>query len=168
MKYGMRTPSIKKSFKARTTGRLNRAIRSSYDPTYQKKGVGYIKDPSKAIYNNYYKRTTRGISDMQGGSNIEFEDGEFVHFNTHLKEKDRKTAILLCIFLGYFGIHKFYEGKIGMRYFIFFHNRNIWNRRNNRLDNTITETSKVLYLKKEAVNRLLLFMGEKTWSENSI
>ena len=29
-------------------------------------------------------------------------------------EKDKKTALLLCIILGYFGAHKFYEGKIGM------------------------------------------------------
>lgn len=30
------------------------------------------------------------------------------------KEIDKNTALLLCIFLGYFGVHKFYEGKIGM------------------------------------------------------
>ena len=29
-------------------------------------------------------------------------------------EKDKLTAILLCIFLGWFGAHKFYEKKIGM------------------------------------------------------
>lgn len=28
--------------------------------------------------------------------------------------KSRKTALLLCIFLGFFGAHKFYEGKAGM------------------------------------------------------
>lgn len=27
---------------------------------------------------------------------------------------DKTTALLLCIFFGYFGVHKFYEGKIGM------------------------------------------------------
>ena len=118
MKYGIRTPSIKKSFKARTTGRLNRAIKSSYDPTYQKSGVGYIKDPKRAVYNNIYKRTTRGISDMHDDSRIEFE--ELTHFNTHTKEKDRETAMLLCLFLGIFGGHKFYEGKIGMGILYFF------------------------------------------------
>lgn len=30
------------------------------------------------------------------------------------KEIDKNTALLLCIFLGYFGAHKFYEGKTGM------------------------------------------------------
>lgn len=30
------------------------------------------------------------------------------------KEVNRITALLLCIFLGYFGAHKFYEGNVGM------------------------------------------------------
>ena len=35
-------------------------------------------------------------------------------------EKDKKTALLLCIFLGFFGAHKFYEGKIGMGFLYLF------------------------------------------------
>lgn len=30
------------------------------------------------------------------------------------KCKNKWTAFLLCLFIGYFGAHKFYEGKIGM------------------------------------------------------
>ena len=30
------------------------------------------------------------------------------------KPKNKWVALLLCLFLGYFGAHKFYEGKIGM------------------------------------------------------
>lgn len=30
------------------------------------------------------------------------------------KEKNKWVALLLCLFLGYVGAHKFYEGKIGM------------------------------------------------------
>ncbi len=30
------------------------------------------------------------------------------------RPKNKWTAFLLCLFLGYFGAHKFYEGKIGM------------------------------------------------------
>lgn len=30
------------------------------------------------------------------------------------KPKNKYVALLLCIFLGYLGAHKFYEGKIGM------------------------------------------------------
>lgn len=31
-----------------------------------------------------------------------------------LRAKNKWIAFLLCLFLGYFGAHKFYEGKIGM------------------------------------------------------
>lgn len=30
------------------------------------------------------------------------------------KRIDKIVALILCIFLGYFGVHKFYEGKVGM------------------------------------------------------
>ena len=30
------------------------------------------------------------------------------------KSKDKWTALLLCFFLGTFGAHKYYEGKIGI------------------------------------------------------
>lgn len=57
MKIGFRTPSIKKSFKARTTGRLKRSIKKSGNPIYGKKGMGLL-NPKKAIYNKVYKKTT--------------------------------------------------------------------------------------------------------------
>ena len=31
-----------------------------------------------------------------------------------MKVKDKWIALLLCFFFGYVGVHKFYEGKIGM------------------------------------------------------
>ncbi|MEG0794851.1 MAG: TM2 domain-containing protein [Bacilli bacterium] len=33
---------------------------------------------------------------------------------TGLKEKNKWLAFALCFFIGYFGAHKFYEGKTGM------------------------------------------------------
>lgn len=36
------------------------------------------------------------------------------NINAERKRKDKAVALLLCIFLGYFGAHKFYEGKAGM------------------------------------------------------
>ncbi|WP_099336066.1 hypothetical protein [Clostridium cadaveris] len=62
MKVGIRKPSLKKSVKARTTGRVKRAVKSSIDPTYGKKGAGWIKDPKKAAYNKVYNKTTVGIN----------------------------------------------------------------------------------------------------------
>ncbi|EPB8180115.1 hypothetical protein ACRTAO_002842 [Clostridium perfringens] len=37
MKFGVRKPSIKKSFKARKTGRAKRIIKKSINPTYGKR-----------------------------------------------------------------------------------------------------------------------------------
>ena len=48
MKFGMRTPSIKKAL----------------IPGYGKKGAGWIKNPKKAAYNKVYKKTSFGIMDL--------------------------------------------------------------------------------------------------------
>lgn len=64
MKIGIRTPSLKKSFKTRTTGRAKRAVKSAINPLYGKKGMGYINDPSRAIKNKVYKKTTFSIFDI--------------------------------------------------------------------------------------------------------
>lgn len=57
MKIGMRTPSPTRSVKAKTTGRLNRAVKKSVNPVYGRKGVGYIKDPERAIKNKIYHKS---------------------------------------------------------------------------------------------------------------
>lgn len=64
MKKGLRTPSIKKSVSARTTGKINRSIKGSINPTYGKKGMGMIKDPKKAVYNKVYNKTTFSVKDV--------------------------------------------------------------------------------------------------------
>ena len=61
MKFGMRKPNLKKSLKARTTGKTNRAIKSAINPLYGKKGMGLINNPKKEIYNKIYKKTTFDI-----------------------------------------------------------------------------------------------------------
>lgn len=64
MKIGMRTPNIKKSIKARTTGRAKRAVKRAVNPLYGKKGMGFAKDPERSIKNAVYKRTTFSVSDV--------------------------------------------------------------------------------------------------------
>ena len=64
MKFGMRTPSIKRSIKARTTGRVKRAIKRSVNPLYGKKGMGWIRDPKRAAYNKIYKKTSFSFWDL--------------------------------------------------------------------------------------------------------
>lgn len=58
MKMGPRKPSIKKSFKARTTGVAKRKVKSAVNPLYGKKGMGVINNPKKAMYNKVYNKTT--------------------------------------------------------------------------------------------------------------
>lgn len=64
MKVGIRKPNIKKSVKARTTGKIKRSIKKSVNPLYGKKGMGYVNDPKKAIYNKVYNKTTVGVNDI--------------------------------------------------------------------------------------------------------
>ena len=64
MKFGMRKPSWKKSLAARTTGRVKRSIKKSIIPGYGKKGMGWIKNPKKAVYNKIYKKTSFSFWDL--------------------------------------------------------------------------------------------------------
>ena len=64
MKIGVRKPSIKKSIKARTTGRAKRAVKRAVIPWYGKKGVGWIRDPKRAAYNKIYNKTTISVVDI--------------------------------------------------------------------------------------------------------
>ena len=63
MKYGVRKPNVKKSIKARTTGKVKRQVKKAVNPLYGKKGMGIVNDPKKAAYNAVYSRTTVGVSD---------------------------------------------------------------------------------------------------------
>ena len=58
MKIGMCKPSLKRSFKARTTGKAKRAVKKALIPGYGKKGSGWAKKPKKALYNKVYRKTT--------------------------------------------------------------------------------------------------------------
>ncbi len=64
MKFGLRTPNLKKSLKARTTGRAKRAVKKALIPGYGKKGMGWIKNPKKAAYNKIYKKTSFSLFDL--------------------------------------------------------------------------------------------------------
>lgn len=64
MKFGLRKPSFKKSIRARSTGRLKREIKGAINPFYGKKGMGWIRNPKKAIYNKIYHKTTFSIFDV--------------------------------------------------------------------------------------------------------
>lgn len=58
MKLGLRSPSLKKSLSAKTTGKVKRAIKKSVNPLYGKAGVGVITNPKRAVKNKIYSKTT--------------------------------------------------------------------------------------------------------------
>lgn len=64
MKIGFRTPSITKSLRARTTGKLKRQVKKTTNPFYGKKGTGFIKSPERAIKNKIYHKTSFGLNDI--------------------------------------------------------------------------------------------------------
>lgn len=64
MKFGLRTPSLKKSISARTTGRAKRTIKKALIPGYEKKGMGWLKNPKKAAYNKVYNMTSFSLLDL--------------------------------------------------------------------------------------------------------
>ncbi len=69
MKFIIRTPNIKKSIKARTTGRTKRMIKKTVNPLHGKKGMGYINNPQKAIYNKAYNKISFSVFDVFKKSN---------------------------------------------------------------------------------------------------
>ena len=64
MKFGIRTPILKRSLKARTTGKAKRSVKKALIPGYGKKGMGWIKNPKKAAYNKVYKKTSFSIFEL--------------------------------------------------------------------------------------------------------
>lgn len=57
MKFGFRTPSIRKRIAARTS--VKRYIRHSLG-FKAPRGMGWLTNPKKAAYNRVYNKTTRG------------------------------------------------------------------------------------------------------------
>jgi hypothetical protein len=116
MKIGIRKPSIKKSIKARTTGKIKRSIKKATVPAYGKKGTGVIKDPKKAVYNKVYNKTTVSVvpkidfgskSSTRNKQSISSNDDNYIHndsiFNHDPKRykwilSSRNLKIYLLIF----------------------------------------------------------------------
>lgn len=68
MRSYIRKPSIKKSVSARTTGRVKKTVKKAVNPLYGKKGMGYINNPQKALYNNIYNKTSKSIYDVSSSN----------------------------------------------------------------------------------------------------
>lgn len=62
MKIGFRTPSLKKSFKARTTSNYKRQLKSAIDPTYGKKALVGLKTPKKHFITRFITKRQKVYS----------------------------------------------------------------------------------------------------------
>lgn len=63
MKFGLRTPSFKRSLSAATKGAAKRALMREIVPYYGKRGMGW-SNPKKAAYNRAYNMTTASPIDI--------------------------------------------------------------------------------------------------------
>ncbi|OGD84132.1 hypothetical protein A2572_03335 [Candidatus Collierbacteria bacterium RIFOXYD1_FULL_40_9] len=64
MKFGLRVPSLKKRFAARTS--VKRVVRHSLG-IKMPRGLGVLTNPKKALYNKVYQKTSFGIGDLMRG-----------------------------------------------------------------------------------------------------
>lgn len=103
MKIGMRTSSLKRSLKARTTSKWKRQMKKAVIPGYGQKGIGWIKNPKKAMYNKVYRKTTFGLSDIIKSSkkkNSAKVKKNAVRQSKDYTAKDYKQAGIVMILLG--------------------------------------------------------------------
>ncbi|WP_099809910.1 TM2 domain-containing protein [Streptococcus suis] len=121
MKIGIRTPNLKKSIKARTTGKLKRKMKSAVNPLYGKKGMGMITNPKKAIYNKVYNKTTIDVLKpvkrksrkrqndhvpvVTSSDTVNYKEPSYIISEI---ERSKKTYILLSFFGGFWGLQYLY------------------------------------------------------------
>ena len=101
MKIGMRTPSLKKSLKAKTTSKWKRQAKKAIIPGYGKKGVGWIKNPKKAMYNKVYHKTTFGLSDLFKSSKKRAKNNkqplQYDSSRQHTSNKNKRGSFIFLI-----------------------------------------------------------------------
>ncbi len=64
MKFGIRIPSLRKRIAARTSWK--RIVRHNLG-VKAPRGMGWLTNPKKALYNRVYNRTTIGVDDLLRG-----------------------------------------------------------------------------------------------------
>lgn len=66
MKFGIRTPGVRRSVSARSTGRRKRQARKALPHGYGRKGMGWIGNPRKATCKKVYRKTTSSLRNLFG------------------------------------------------------------------------------------------------------
>lgn len=101
MKIGMRKPSLTRSLKARTTSKLKRQAKKAIIPGYGKKGMGWVKNPKKAMYNKVYHKTTFGLSDLFKSSKERAKNNkqplQYDSSRQHTSNKNKRGSFIFLI-----------------------------------------------------------------------
>ena len=101
MKIGMRKPSLTRSLKARTTSKWKRQAKKAIIPGYGKKGMGWVKNPKKAMYNKVYHKTTFGFSDLFKLSKKRAKNNEqplqYDSSRQHTSNKNKRGSFIFLI-----------------------------------------------------------------------
>lgn len=122
MKVGYRKPNLKKSVKARTTGKVKRHVKKSINPTYGKKVMGIINDPKKSVYNKIYNKTTVGCNNICDNVCSESEKINIEYKTSPLSSIGNIFEYIFLIFQFIFALAKVLFGLVFvgiMIYFIF-------------------------------------------------
>lgn len=72
-----------------------------------KKGVGF----SFGLGGFRWRYSPKSASKRKSGRSVTVSEPSFSQ--TLKSKKSKAVALLLCVFLGFFGVHRFYVGKIG-------------------------------------------------------
>lgn len=91
MRFGPRIPSPTKSFKARTTGRIKKIARKSYNPYYGVKGAGWINNPTRATYNKIYNKTTTSVFKTSKKRKVNSNHSE-IYFDDNIDYNDKPMS----------------------------------------------------------------------------
>lgn len=113
MKIGIRTPSPKRSISARTTGRLKRSVKRAVNPFYEKKGMGYINNPKKAVYNKVYNKTTVSVTDVVNKT-TKNQPAARAPYSAKLYKGLGVFLIAVACFLAFIGLFALPEGLLFM------------------------------------------------------
>lgn len=97
----MRKPSLTRSLKARTTSKWKRQAKKAIIPGYGKKGMGWVKNPKKAMYNKVYHKTTFGLSDLFKPSKKRMKNNkqplQYDSSRQHTSNKNKRGSFIFLI-----------------------------------------------------------------------
>lgn len=101
MKIGMRKPNLTRSLKARTTSKWKRQAKKAIVPGYGNKGMGWVKNPKKAMYNKVYHKTTFGLSDLFKSSKERAKNNkkplQYDSSRQHTSNKNKRGSFIFLI-----------------------------------------------------------------------